>query len=67
MKKYSQPQCTAVSIATAISIQAASLNGVSKSGQEVTTDGESGNGGASEAYAKWWSSSGNNEEDAEFE
>lgn len=54
MKKYSQPQCTTVSLATAISIQAASLNGVSKSGQEVTTDGESGSGDASKAHAKIW-------------
>lgn len=53
-KKYTQPYCTVISVITTITMLVSSPNRVSESGEEVTTDGESGTGDAGGAHAKSW-------------
>ncbi|SET11250.1 hypothetical protein [Prevotella sp. kh1p2] len=55
-KKYTQPRCFTITASTTISILAGSQNNkVSETGEEVTTDRESGTGDAGYAHAKLWS------------
>lgn len=66
-KKYTQPRCSTITTSTTISMLAGSQNNkVSETGEEVTTDRESGTGDAGYAHAKLCSYGWHEEEENEY-